>query len=427
DVAQYVVGVAAQGGRRQVVFDGGAAQAQRAGDGADRAAAGPGDVDAQAAVPHLRVLEDLLVVVDAAAGHVGGCQARDPVRRAARQNGAGQFGHQGVAADDAALDLGPARVGGQVGALDGGAVALPLHVVADRDDDLAVGHREDLVGHQAGVGVAVAVRDLAVGEVAGDLVAAQGDDAVQQGHVDVLPLAGYRAMVQRGQDGDGGVHAGDDVGDGDAGFLRAAAGQVVAFAGDAHQPADGLEHEVVAGLAGAGAVLAVAGDGAVHQARVDGAQAVVVQAVAPQVADFVVLYQDVAARGQFAHQLLPGRAGDVDGDGLLAAVGGGVVGRVGGVVAMRVAGPGRAPGARVVAAAGALDLDDFGAQVGQVLGAPGPGQDAAQVEHAQVRQGAWRGGGDGGVGHGEASLLAYWMLMWASAMTLPHLSISAST
>jgi hypothetical protein len=47
---------------------------------------------------------------------------------------------------------------------------------------------------------------------------------------------------------------------------------------------------------------------------------------------------------------------------------------------------GRAPAAGVVAAAGALDLDHLGAEVGQGLGAPGPGQHARQVEHAHAIQ-----------------------------------------
>ena len=44
----------------------------------------------------------------------------------------------------------------------------------------------------------------------------------------------------------GGVHAGHQVGDRDAGLLRAAAGQIVALAGDAHEAADALDDEVVA-------------------------------------------------------------------------------------------------------------------------------------------------------------------------------------
>ena len=51
---------------------------------------------------------------------------------------------------------------------------------------------------------------------------------------------------QRGEDRAGRVHAGEEVGHRHADLLRSAAGQVVALAGDAHQPAQALDHEVVA-------------------------------------------------------------------------------------------------------------------------------------------------------------------------------------
>ena len=54
------------------------------------------------------------------------------------------------------------------------------------------------------------------------------DLRVEQRHVDVLPFAGARAMEQRGEDRDGRVHAGRDVGDRDADPLRSAARQLVA-------------------------------------------------------------------------------------------------------------------------------------------------------------------------------------------------------
>ena len=62
----------------------------------------------------------------------------------------------------------------------------------------------------------------------------------------------------------------------------------------------------------------------------------------------------------------------------------GVVRGLGRVVARRVLDVGRAPAARVVAGAGALDLDDFGAEVGKVLRRPGAGQHAGKVEDADM-------------------------------------------
>ncbi len=45
----------------------------------------------------------------------------------------------------------------------------------------------------------------------------------------------------------------------------------------------------------------------------------------------------------------------------------------------------RAPGAGVVAGAGALDLDDVGAEVGKDLPRPRPGQDPGKLQNAQPR------------------------------------------
>ena len=74
------------------------------------------------------------------------------------------------------------------------------------------------------------------------------------------PCAGAVAMRERRQDRDRRVHAGHEVGDRDARLLRAAAGQVVALAGDAHEAAHALDDEVVAGAIGVRTVLPEAGD-----------------------------------------------------------------------------------------------------------------------------------------------------------------------
>ena len=49
--------------------------------------------------------------------------------------------------------------------------------------------------------------------------------------------------------------------------------------------------------------------------------------------------------------------------------------------------PWRAPVPRIVTAARTLDLDDFGAEVGEQLRAPGTGQDAAEVEYLDAFEG----------------------------------------
>ncbi|MOA64898.1 hypothetical protein D3C78_1911070 [compost metagenome] len=59
---------------------------------------------------------------------------------------------------------------------------------------------------------------------------------------------------------------------------------------------------------------------------------------------------------------------------MLVAVGRQVIGGLAGVLAIGVLEERRAPGARVIAIARTLDLDHFGAKVGENLSGPWPGQ-----------------------------------------------------
>ncbi|MCY1220412.1 hypothetical protein D9M72_324230 [compost metagenome] len=245
-----------------------------------------------------------------------------------------------------------------------------------------------MVGHHIGVRIAVARHGLAGHALGDDRRGTDRHHRVEQRHVDMLALAGAFRMAQRGQHRHRGIHAGEHVDHRDADLLRPAAGQVVALAGDAHQAAEALEDEVVAGLVRARPGLAVARDRAVDDGRVDGLEAFIVQPVALQVADLVVLQHDLRPGRQFVHDRLPFRAGDIQRHRLLAAVGAGKVGGVARRLAVRIGQPGRPPRTGVVAGAGALHLDDLGPQVGQVLRAPRSRQDARQVEHPHALKGA---------------------------------------
>jgi hypothetical protein len=148
------------------------------------------------------------------------------------------------------------------------------------------------------------------------------------------PWPGGVAMAQRRQDRGHGVHAGEQVGDGDADLLRPAAGRVVGDlgarrAGDAHQPAHALDRVVVAGAVAVRAGLAEAGDRAVDQARVEREQRGRVEAVAGHVADLEVLDQDIRAHRHRPHQRRAFGRGQVDRDRALVAVGAEVVGGLG--------------------------------------------------------------------------------------------------
>ena len=130
---------------------------------------------------------------------------------------------------------------------------------------MAVGDREGLVGRDIGMGIAEPAGRLAGDEIVHRLVGEHGDLGVEQGHVDMAAGPGRLAAAQGREDRVGGVEAGEDVGEGDAGLLRLA----VRIAGQVHDPAHALDDEVIAGACGIGAGLAEAGDRAIDEPRIE--------------------------------------------------------------------------------------------------------------------------------------------------------------
>ena len=188
-------------------------------------------------------------------------------------------------------------------------------------------------------------------------------------------------MFQRREDRRDRIHAGHQVADRDAGLHRRGARLAVGDARVAHESGHPLEHEIVARQQGARPVLAEAGDRAVDDARVQGADVRVAQPVAPERADLVVLDQHVAVACERQDDVAPVGLREVDGQGLLAAVSTEEIGRVARLAPRGVADERRTPRARVVAAGRALHLDDLGAQVGERLRGPWTRQDPGQVQH----------------------------------------------
>ena len=154
---------------------------------------------------------------------------------------------------------------------------------------------------------------MAGGQVVHRLVGQAGHLHIEQGHVDVLALAGLLAGVQRGQHADRGVQPGENVGEGDAGLHGAGAILAIGLAGQAHQPAEPLDHEVITCSLGVGPVLPEAGDGAVDQSRVDRFQRLVVEAISRQATDLEVFQNHVALGRQFTDQTLALGLGKVEG------------------------------------------------------------------------------------------------------------------
>lgn len=183
--------------------------------------------------------------------------------------------------------------------------------------------------------------------------------------------------AQGGGDGEGGIQAGGEVVDGHAAFHGGAA----FFAGDAHQPAHGLQRQVEAAFLAARAALAVRRYRTIDQARVARAHGLLPQPQAVHDAGAVVFDQYVGAGDQLDGCVALGLVLQVQGDRALVAVQGGEV------LAVAI-GDGR-PAAQGVACAGRLDLDDVGAHVGQQHAAERAGGHVADFDDAYACEGGF--------------------------------------
>src|SRR5690606_35272330 len=159
------------------------------------------------------------------------------------------------------------------------------------------------------------------------------------------------------------------------------------FTGDAHQAAHALDHEIVARSAGIRTSLTEARDRAIHDARVDRLDAVVIEPVFAQPPNLEVLDEDVALARERTHGFRAFLGGDVERDGFLVPIRTDVIRGFGRVLAFRVLHIGRPPAASVVAGAGPFDLYDFCPQIGKILGAPGTGEHASEIKNANAGQG----------------------------------------
>ncbi len=229
---------------------------------------------------------------------------------------------------------------------------------------------------------------LATRQVVRIHVGQHGHLHIEQCHVDVLAFARSVAVRERREHGDGRIHAGHQVGDRDAGLLRAAARLAVALAGNAHEAANTLHDEIVTGALRIRPGLPEAGHRAVDQIGLHFFERRVIEAVFLQLPDLVVFQHHVALRGQFADDPLAFGRSDIDGDRALVAVCREVVGGFARVGAFRCFQVRRPPVAGVVADFGSFDLDDVGAEISERLRAPGPGEHACEIQHADMTESA---------------------------------------
>jgi hypothetical protein len=245
----------------------------------------------------LYVVEDLLKVVDWTRRHALSFELREQIIALHLRGKRRQFGDQFAAVLETADVILVSRVLRELGAADDVAELDVLVVIAGRDDDVAVCNRKYLVGHDVGVGVADALRNVARDEIVHRLVRQYAHGRVDQSGVDKTAFARLLAFGQRRQNPDDGIDAGEDVGNGNADAGRFAVGH----AGQIHDAAHALRHQVVAGAFGVGAILAEPGDRAVDQARTFWRETFVIEAEPGEPADLEVLDQHVRSRGKLAH------------------------------------------------------------------------------------------------------------------------------
>ena len=210
--------------------------------------------------------------------------------------------------------------------------------------------------------------DLTVGEPLEAHVAEGGDGGVEQRELDHVALPVHLPAPEGRSDGRAGVGRSQRVDDrqgvpGGASVDRSAQG---------HHPRFGLEHGVETGPVGRRTGRAVGRDRDVDQFRVIGPESVGTETEPFHHPGPEVLDHDVAGPhqtpGQFPSLVEP----EVDGDAALGPVEGQEHGPP-------TVAPGRA-GPTLVAPIGVLDLDHVGAEIGQLLGAEGAGDDPGEVD-----------------------------------------------
>ena len=202
--------------------------------------------------------------------------------------------------------------------------------------------------------------------------------AVEHRAVHQLALARPLTLAQRDEDPHR-RHQGPaaEVGDLAGGLDRWAAG----LAGQPQQPVEAEVVHVVARAVAVGAVLPVAGDGAVDQARVLEAQTLIADSQALQHPGAEGLQQHVGVADEAQEGVASPVGLEVEADRALAAVQRQkqrALGRVGGALVV-----GRRP-ADVVAHPGVLHLDDVGAEVGEHQRTEPARQQPAEIQDGQA-------------------------------------------
>src|SRR5690606_3356429 len=264
ELAQDLVGVLAEVGRRRADVLAVAADVVRLGHEIDAAERGMFDRPGHLQVLHLRVREGLVDRVDGPAGHAGLVQQLDPLAARALTGDLRDQLVQLLPVRGPLVLPGEAGVGHQVLGTGGAAEALPEVLTGSGDVDLPVGGREQS-GRDAGrMIVARLLGHLARHQPARRLEIQHRDLRLEQRGMDPTALPGHLPIEQRDQDSLREETARRQAGDRAADPDRPLAGRT----GDRHRAALALCDLVDTGPLAVGTVLSEAGNAAVDDARV---------------------------------------------------------------------------------------------------------------------------------------------------------------
>ncbi len=126
-------------------------------------------------------------------------------------------------------------------------IGSELAVIPYRHYQVAVACCKDLIRHHILMSVPSPLWRYTRSHVVQGLVGQHCDMTIQQSHINILSQAAAVSFLQRPQNGHASIHTSEKISHRDAGFLWAAAWQVITLAGDTHQAAHALNHEIVAG------------------------------------------------------------------------------------------------------------------------------------------------------------------------------------
>ena len=189
-------------------------------------------------------------------------------------------------------------------------------------------------------------------------------------------------LPQRRLNADHAINAGENIGKGNADLLRFA----IRRAGQIHDAAHRLDHEIIACTLGIRSALAKTGDRTIDQTRIDRFEAFIIKAILFQPADLEILDQHIGVGRKPPDRRLTFRRFEIHRNRALSAI---ACMEIGGREITTVGGcnKGRAPCSRIIARSRAFHFHDIRAEISQSLANPRPRQNAGEFENADAGKG----------------------------------------